>query len=196
MDPRDLLTGRVQSGGREPAPAKLRRVQDFVNTVDREHGGDVLDAPQGLAAWLAHRGLPGGEGRPSAAAVERALALREALRALLLANNGGPADPPPSEVLAAAGRRARLAPAFGPEARLVPDAAGVDAGLGHVVADAFVAMVDGSWQRLKACPRDACGWAFYDRSTANRGTWCSMRVCGNRVKAGAYYRRRRGPQAG
>jgi len=43
---------------------------------------------------------------------------------------------------------------------------------------------------LKACPREVCGWAFYDRSPNNRATWCSMRVCGNRVKAGSYYRRR------
>jgi predicted RNA-binding Zn ribbon-like protein len=59
-----------------------------------------------------------------------------------------------------------------------------------VRAVAFAAMLDGRWERLKACPRDVCGWAFLDRSHANRGTWCSMRVCGNRVKAGAYYRRR------
>jgi predicted RNA-binding Zn ribbon-like protein len=51
-------------------------------------------------------------------------------------------------------------------------------------------MLDGRWARLKACPRDVCGWVFHDRSTANRGTWCSMRICGNRVKANAYYRRR------
>ena len=63
--------------------------------------------------------------------------------------------------------------------------------LGRVVAAAFAAMLDGSWHRLKACPRETCGWAFYDRSTNGSATWCSMRVCGGRVKAGAYYRRRR-----
>jgi predicted RNA-binding Zn ribbon-like protein len=52
-------------------------------------------------------------------------------------------------------------------------------------------MLDGSWPRLKACPRDVCGWAFYDRSSNASATWCSMAVCGGRVKAGAYYRRRR-----
>jgi predicted RNA-binding Zn ribbon-like protein len=52
-------------------------------------------------------------------------------------------------------------------------------------------MLDGSWARLKACPRDVCQWAFYDRSPANRATWCSMQVCGNRIKASTYYRRRR-----
>jgi len=44
---------------------------------------------------------------------------------------------------------------------------------------------------MKACPRDVCGWAFYDRSSNASATWCSMSVCGGRAKAGAYYRRRR-----
>jgi predicted RNA-binding Zn ribbon-like protein len=74
---------------------------------------------------------------------------------------------------------------------LVPRAAGVDAAIGRVLAAAFASMLDGSWPRLKACPRELCGWAFYDRSSNASATWCSMRVCGGREKAGAYYRRRR-----
>jgi predicted RNA-binding Zn ribbon-like protein len=187
MDRADLVTGAVQSGGRPPAEGDLRLVQDFVNTLDREHGHDLLDAPEGLAAWLAHRGLEAPGLEP--ADVERAVQVREALRGLLLANNGGPAAPGAHAVLEAAARRARLEPAFGP-AVLVPAAGGVDGVLGRVIAVAFAAMLDGRWARLKACPREGCGWAFLDRSHANRGTWCSMRVCGNRAKAGAYYRRR------
>jgi predicted RNA-binding Zn ribbon-like protein len=118
--------------------------------------------------------------------------MREALRALLLANNGEPIDPGAQDVLERAGRRAGLEAAFPPDgAALVPTARGVDGALGRILAAAFAAMLDGSWQRLKACPRDVCGWAFYDRSTNASATWCSMRVCGGRVKAGAYYRRRR-----
>ena len=116
--------------------------------------------------------------------------MREALRALLLANNGGPEAPGAHAVLEAAARRARLEPAFGPRARSCRPPAGSTARSGSVLAVAFAAMLDGRWERLKACPRDVCGWVFLDRSHANRGTWCSMRVCGNRVKAGAYYRRR------
>ena len=124
--------------------------------------------------------------------LERARALREALRSLLLANNGEPPDPGAQDVLEQAGRRAGLEAAFPPDgAALVPAAGGVDGALGRILAAAFAAMLDGSWQRLKACPRDVCGWAFYDRSTNASATWCSMRVCGGRVKAGAYYRRRR-----
>jgi predicted RNA-binding Zn ribbon-like protein len=183
----DLVTGAAQSGGRPPADGDLRLVQDFVNTLDREHGNELLDGTDGLAAWLEHRGLDADGLRPRD--VARAVEVREALRALLLANNGGPAAPEAHAVIEDAARRAGLAPVFA-EAALVPAAGGVDGALGRVLAVVFAAMLDGRWQRLKACPRDVCGWAFFDRSHANRGTWCSMKVCGNRVKAGAYYRRR------
>jgi predicted RNA-binding Zn ribbon-like protein len=184
-----LLSGLVHPGDREPAPGSLALVQAFVNTVDREHGPDLLDDPAGLAEWLERRMMPA---RVEAEDLGRAREVREALRALLLANNGEPRDPAAQGTLERAARRARLEPAFPPDgAHLVPQAAGVDAALGRILAAAFAAMLDGSWTRLKACPRDVCGWAFYDRSTNASATWCSMRVCGGRVKAGAYYRRRR-----
>jgi predicted RNA-binding Zn ribbon-like protein len=184
-----LIGATVQPGGRAPAPGPLRLVQDFVNTVDREHGPDLFDEPAGLRAWLDHRGLAAGAAVADEEA-ERAREVREALRALLLANNGEPEEPGARAVLDEAGRRGRLEADFaGPG--LVPRAGGVDGALASVVAAVFAAMLDGSWARLKACPRDVCRWAFYDRSTNASATWCSMRVCGGRVKAGAYYRRRR-----
>jgi predicted RNA-binding Zn ribbon-like protein len=184
-----LLSGLVHPGNREPAPGSLRVVQAFVNTVDREHGPDLFDDPAGLEEWLERHLLPA---RVGAGDLDAAREVREALRALLLANNGEPHDPAAQAVLERAARRARLEPAFPPDgAALVPRATGVDAALGRILAAAFAAMLDGSWRRLKACPREVCGWAFYDRSTNASATWCSMRVCGGRVKAGAYYRRRR-----
>jgi predicted RNA-binding Zn ribbon-like protein len=186
-----LIGATVQPGGRSPASGELRLVQDFVNTVDREHGPDLLDEPAALREWLDVRGLAPGAAIGRAEA-EAARELREALRALLLANNGEPEAPGARAVLEEAGRRGRLEAAFGAGApRLVARADGIDGALATVVAAAFAAMLDGSWTRLKACPRDVCGWAFYDRSTNASATWCSMRVCGGRVKAGTYYRRRR-----
>jgi predicted RNA-binding Zn ribbon-like protein len=184
-----LLSGLVHPGDREPAPGSLAVVQAFVNTVDREHGPDLLDEPAGLEEWLDRHLM---SARVAPAELDRAREVREALRALLLANNGEPYDPAAQAVLERASRRARLEPAFPPDgAALVPRAEGVDAALGRILAAAFAAMLDESWKRLKACPREVCGWAFYDRSTNASATWCSMRVCGGRVKAGAYYRRRR-----
>ena len=124
--------------------------------------------------------------------LEAARELREALRALMHANNGAPEAPGARAALEAAAARAELRPMLPPEGpELVPGRGGVDGALGRVVAAAFAAMLDGSWSRLKACPRDVCGWALYDRSSNASATWCSMAVCGGRVKAGTYYRRRR-----
>jgi len=186
-----LLGGTLQPGGRAPAPGRLALVQMLVNTVDREHGPDLFDDVAGLTDWLAARGLLDPGAAPEPADLEPARVLREALRSLMHANNGAPEDPEARAALDAAAAAAELRPTFpaeGPE--LVPGRGGVEGALGRVVAATFAAMLDGRWARMKACPRDVCGWAFFDRSHANRGTWCSMKVCGNRVKAGAYYRRR------
>jgi predicted RNA-binding Zn ribbon-like protein len=51
----------------------------------------------------------------------------------------------------------------------------------------------GTWERLKACPRDCCLWAFYDTSKNRSKRWCSMESCGNVEKARAFrYRQRAG----
>jgi predicted RNA-binding Zn ribbon-like protein len=183
-----LIEASFQPGGREPAPAPLDLVQAFVNTVDREHGPDLFDEADGLREWLAVRGW---QADPTAADLRRARAVREALRTLMWANHIDGVDvEEPVAVLDDAADRARLAARFGP-AGLVPQAGGVPGILGTVLAAVHSSMTDGSWGRLKACPGDRCGWAFYDRSVNGSSQWCSMRICGNRTKARAYYRRRR-----
>ncbi|MDX3067990.1 CGNR zinc finger domain-containing protein, partial [Streptomyces sp. ND04-05B] len=42
------------------------------------------------------------------------------------------------------------------------------------------------WQRLKGCGAPDCHWAYFDRSPAGRGRWCSMQVCGARAKMRRY----------
>ena len=130
MDREALLSGLVHPGGREPAPEPLRVVQAFVNTVDREHGPDLLAGTAGLEEWLARHALPT---RVRAGEEEAAREVREALRSLLWANNGEPYDAAAADVLAEAARRARLEPTFAPgEAALVPRADGVDLSLIHI----------------------------------------------------------------
>lgn len=154
------------------APEPLREVQAFVNSVDLEHGSDWL------GDWLAERG--------AAAELERARELREALRALLVANGGRPLERGAVEVVnrAAAGLAVRLDDAGRPRFDDGGDP------LARVVAVALGAMLDGSWARLKACRN--CRWAFYDYSRNRSATWCSMQLCGNRTKTRAYRARRAG----
>ncbi len=153
------------------APEPLREVQLFVNSVDLEHELDWLPD------WLEERGLTG--------ELERARALREALRALVLGNNGAAPDAPALELVNAAAARLPLQLAADGQLHV---GAGRDA-LDGVVAIALGAMLDGTWSRLKAC-RNCC-WSFYDYSPNRSATWCSMQLCGNRKKTRAYRSRRR-----
>jgi predicted RNA-binding Zn ribbon-like protein len=45
--------------------------------------------------------------------------------------------------------------------------------------------------RLRPCANDECRLFLIDRSAANRARWCSMAVCGNRMKARRHYQRAR-----
>ncbi len=170
------------------APGSLAMVQRFINTADLEAAADGLRTPEALRTWLRQNVRePGAVGESDLAV---ALTLREALRDLAEANNGGSPAPSALQVLNRVADRARLAPRFAAGgARLEPLAGGVDAALGELVAAVYEAMASGAWARLKACARHRCRWAFYDASRNRSGTWCSMRVCGNREKAQRFRRR-------
>ena len=45
--------------------------------------------------------------------------------------------------------------------------------------------------RLRACANDECRLYLLDRSRPNSARWCSMKVCGNRLKARRHYERER-----
>ena len=178
---------------KESPPGQLALVQAFVNTNNLERRADRFADPQQLRAWLTERELLAPSEAVDDADRGRALAVREALRALLLANNGAPRDPEAAEALNRAARRARLVVAFDERGRasLEPAASGVDGALGRVLAGVYTTMADGTWERLKACRDDACRWAFYDASKNRSGAWCTMAECGNRAKARAYRERRK-----
>ena len=180
-------------GGRQQAPEPLRLVQSFVNTLDIENGVEELESPDALAHLLVRIGAADTPLDLTDDDLRRAVDLREALRRLLLANNGGTADASSLRTIERAARTAHLGVRFDEtgRARLVAEAPGVDGALGRVVDVAFTAMADGSWQRLKACTREICHWVFYDRSKNRSSHWCSMLVCGNRTKAKRYRRRAR-----
>jgi predicted RNA-binding Zn ribbon-like protein len=175
------------------APQPLELVQRFVNSVDLETGEDELSGPQGLRSWLVERDLLGPDERVTAADVERAVDVREGLRALMLANNGLELDEASvarlDDVATRAGVRVVFAP--GAEPRLAPESDGVDGAIARLLAVVAGAVEQGRWQRLKACPRETCNWAFYDQSKNRSGRWCRMEVCGNIEKARAFRERRR-----
>ena len=155
------------------APEPLRAVQLFVNTINLERGDEWL------RSWLEERGV-----HPDGAVLARARTVREAIRELLYAEQPPARRGRPVSGPARRGGRGRALDRVrraGARAR----AAGVHGALGRVVAVSFTAMADGSWRRLKACRNHDCRWAFYDHSKNRSASWCSMQLCGNRVKARA-----------
>jgi len=176
------------------APAPLDLVQRFVNSVDLESGEDELSNPQALRDWFVERGLMSPDDEAGPADLRRAIDVREGLRAVLLHNNGHPLDEKRVERLDRAVRRAGVRVRFegGRDPELVPDADGVDGAVARLMAIVAAAVEHGRWERLKACPREECEWAFYDRSKNRSGRWCSMDSCGNIEKAKAFRERHRG----
>ena len=186
----------MEPGDRAPAPGPLRLVQRFVNTNDLETGPDLLPDHAALAAWLTASGILDPSVPVTAADHARAIELREAIRELVSAHAGLPHDPAATEVVNRAGERAGLRPVLDdPATRFEPAAGGVDGALGRIVAAIHAGIAEGTWERLKACERDVCRWAFYDQSKNRSSHWCSMAVCGQREKNRRAYRRRRAAAA-
>jgi len=160
---------------RSPAPGSLILVESLVNTLDLESGADSLDSAEGRARF----GIAEGE-------VAGARELRESLRVALLAHAGHPAHravTPLGQLLASAPLVLTVVEADGSAALTPADARPLPSRVAAAVAESLVA---GTWIRLKACEAVDCHWAYYDRSPAGRGRWCSMQVCGARAKMRRY----------
>jgi len=166
-------------------------IRDFVNTLELDEvEGEALSTAAATRDWLSAHGLLAPQGRVSQGDHARTVALREAIRRRLLANNGVAveSDSAPFED---ASSRAKLELRFSEDGNpcLEPRAGGVDGALGRILTAIAAAHDDGSWERLKACRADDCHWAFVDHARNHSRAWCSMRSCGNRAKIRSYRER-------
>ncbi|MBM7784938.1 CGNR zinc finger domain-containing protein [Tenggerimyces flavus] len=144
-----------------PAPGQLELVRAFVNTHNVERRTDTLTSP-----W------------------EREV--REAIRLALVANHDRtPVPPAVVRVLDEAAERVGLSVRFTADGSFALRPARRSR-VGDVLVAMTEAMTDGTWSRLKVCWDDECLWAFYDNSRARTAKWCSMEVCGNRMKQKAW----------
>jgi predicted RNA-binding Zn ribbon-like protein len=178
-----------------PAPGDLELVREYVNTWDADEDVERVPGPAELRDWLVEHDLLESGERVSAGDHRQAIEVREALRAMMLANAGLELDPAAADVIDAASRRARLGVRFDAACQVhtAPEAAGVAGAMGRLLALVATAQEEGTWPRLKACLADDCQWAFYDRSRNRSAVWCDMRICGNRQKVRSYRERHHPP---
>jgi predicted RNA-binding Zn ribbon-like protein len=170
----------------KPAPMPLLLVQSFVNTWDGDHACDLLLDPAAARDWLTGAGLWSADRAPEPAELDLARRVRESIRAMLVANGGGP-PPAPGDLQAiqAVAQDSRPALQVGPGGQVSLEAGPsgqLEAGLADLLLVIRDAQRDDTWQRLKACGNPDCRWAFYDRSHSRAGAWCDMATCGNRIK--------------
>jgi predicted RNA-binding Zn ribbon-like protein len=186
----------VDSDNPKPAPGSLALVQDFVNTRNYFHGGDLLgDAEEATRRLTEHGLLKKGE---SVGESERRhlVSLREALRGLLLVHNGAAEPGPDAQELNGLVTSAALGVRFRADGRPALEPAAGDSPAERVVArllaEVIWAEAEGKWERLKACRNEGCRWAFYDASKNRSGRWCNMDICGARHKMRTYRERKSG----
>jgi predicted RNA-binding Zn ribbon-like protein len=177
----------------ERAHAEL--LVDLINTRYLGDQSDVL-AQAGAAQWL--RDHVGQKPRHrTAGALAPVRHLREGLRQMAIANNGGQPDAATVEQAETALRRATIlvgldrgagVPAAYPTA---PDGT-VERILATVAVAYLSSRIGGGWRRVKACAEPDCRWAFLDLSRNGSRRWCDMNECGNRAKNRAWRTRQSG----
>jgi predicted RNA-binding Zn ribbon-like protein len=173
---------------------------DLLNTVrDRSRRArETLRNPGDLAAWLREASLLGDASDPGEDDLNAARRLRAAIDTLTFPPGHDGAGPPAGKraeaavaVVNAAAAHAPLGPrlALSPDGRayVVPPRPSVAAALGRIALDAIELL--GGDDQLRVCAADDCGIRFVDRSPSGNRQWCSMRRCGNRLKARRHYAR-------
>ena len=183
---------KIEPGGRPKAPGRLELLQRFINSYNHDFPADWdrIGTPEKARTWLREKRLVAQGDPVSEADVTRLRELREALRALAVANQGAGPGAAPADVLRRAAGRAELGVAVDDSGRtsLEPARGGVDGAVARLLGILHESQLSGDWARMKGCRQ--CEYAFFDRSKNRSAAWCAMSICGNRTKNRAYYRRR------
>ena len=195
--------------GSLPRPAPLflgdHPALDFLNSIAAPWGATIewIENGADLVAWLEQAGLvPPAvarqmrkrSGKELDLVAERARALREWFRAFVRTHAGEPLDAEVTGQLQSLNRllarddgyrQLERGPRWRRERRWrAPEA------LLQPLADAMGDLVcEADFRLVRGCERPGCTMWFLDTSKGHRRRWCSMAVCGNRVKASAHRRR-------
>ncbi len=182
---------------------------DFANTVSTrlEGGHEYLTSYIELVAWSQHAGvLTGretgallrqatGNTELAVAALERAIDMRETIYRIFSTVAAG--QEPEDGDLAALNAALREALAHVEVVPMgarfewgwMPDGDELDRMLWPIARSAGDLLTSPDLGRVRECAREGCDWLFVDTSKNRSRRWCSMLMCGSRVKSRRYYRR-------
>jgi predicted RNA-binding Zn ribbon-like protein len=146
--------------------------------IDGVPSDDLADSAR-ARAWLVSVGGLGTE-----AELRHVLRVRQALQAVVRGQQ-------PPDVLAPALRGAVSVPAIEDGHLTWTLDVAPDRELAVRAVLAWDPLARQSPGRLRPCANEECRLFLIDRSKANAARWCSMAVCGNRMKARRYYQRSR-----
>ena len=184
---------QLEPGGRPKAPGRLELLQRFINSYNHDfpRGWDRIGTPETARAWLREKRLVAPGDGVTDADVARLRELREAIRALAIANQKGRPGAAAADAIRGLSGTAQLSVAVDAAGRtaLEPATGGIDGAVATLLGILHEAQLTGQWARMKGCRQ--CGYAFFDRSKNRSAAWCAMSICGNRTKNRSYYRRRR-----
>jgi predicted RNA-binding Zn ribbon-like protein len=156
----------------------------LLNTTPVVDGATVDDLadPARAAAWLASVGGLGTE-----AELRHVLEVRQLLQAVVRGEQ-------PPDVLAPALRGVTFFPAMTNGQVTWTLSVPRERELAVRAILTWDALAKKSPGRLRPCANDECRLFLIDHSKANAARWCSMAVCGNRMKARRHYQRTRNTQ--
>lgn len=194
--PSPTATEQARPGHRDetpPAPGDLELVRAFLSLHDHEPGNPDSLRPslETVRWWLGSRGLVDARHPARDQDLAWALRIRDALTAKVRENIGNAPDADANALLNRAAEETGVRVCFGCEdgEPIHVDATGVRGAVGRILGTAFLAELDGNWERLRICHDAGCSAVFFDRSKNHSGKWCSMAVCGNRAKVRAFRER-------
>lgn len=175
---------------------------DFLNTAFGTGSArqECLSDDQAVIDWLVSAGLVQKLPEPPAlklrgTLLETALALRESARELLEKRKAGKTGDPTllNELLSLGASYSQLIWKKGQEPKREQHRQCDDVRVLLVsLAEAFAELlVDENLDLVRRCQNPDCTLWFYDRTKSHRRRWCSMALCGNRMKVAAFRERQR-----
>jgi predicted RNA-binding Zn ribbon-like protein len=158
---------------------------DLVNTEFVPDGTlvDLLATAESARSWAAAAGLTGTLDEASLAALRQT---RSAVRDALEGRGAAPLN----AVLDQGRVRLTVSDTLAPSRTLQADESAWQPAV--LAAESLLELLETAPDRVKHCENPDCVLWFFDTTRNGTRRWCSMAVCGNRMKARRHYDRRKG----